>query len=137
MSIAAPSDRPVHPLPAHGAAARLAERWRLWRERRRWIGEMRDAAALGRLEGLLHDIGITHAELDFLIDGPADAGRQFEQLAAAEHVDLSGLAPEVLRDAMWKCIRCSCREPCKRWLESGIWDYEGDPRCPNAALLRQ
>lgn len=117
-------------------AAQLADRWRLWRQRRRWIAEMQQAAALGRLDDLLHDVGITHAELDALIDAPADAGRQFELLAEMEHADLRQFPPEVRREAEWACIRCDCRAACKRWLNRGVWDYQGDPRCPNAGLLR-
>jgi hypothetical protein len=37
---------------------------------------------------MLNDVGITRAELGVLIEAPADAGRQFETLAAAEQVDL-------------------------------------------------
>jgi uncharacterized protein YjiS (DUF1127 family) len=122
--------------PPRGVAARLAERFRWWRQRRRWIGEMANAATLGRPGEMLDDVGITRAELDFLIKAPADAGRQFETLAAAEQVDLRQLRPEVLREAMWTCARCECRAPCERWLRTGIWNYSGDPRCPNAALLR-
>jgi hypothetical protein len=122
--------------PMHGALARFAERWRLWRERRRWVGEIADAAALGRLDGMLDDLAVTRADLNVLMKGPADAGRQFVTLAEARHVDLCRIPPEALREASWKCIRCEIRAPCKRWLRTGTWDYDGDPRCPNAALLR-
>ena len=123
------------PQPPHSLAARIAERWRLWRQRRRWISELQQVAALGRLDDLLGDIGISHADLDQLIDRPADAGRQFEQLAAMEQVDLRQFPPEVLREAEWACLRCECRAPCKRWLRTGAWEHDGDSRCPNAALL--
>lgn len=121
---------------APGLAARLAERWRYWRERRRWVGEMTDAGALGHLDDILYDVGITRAELDVLIDGPADLGRQLETFAAMAQIDLRLLDPAVLREAMWKCTRCQCRVPCKRWLRTGIWRDGGDMRCPNAALFR-
>jgi uncharacterized protein YjiS (DUF1127 family) len=123
--------------PPRGVTARLAERFRWWRRRRRWIGEMANAAALGRPGGTLDDVGITRAELDFLIKAPLDAGRQFETLAAAVQADLRRLRPEVLREAMWVCARCASRVPCKRWLRTGTWNYSGDPRCPNAALLHR
>jgi uncharacterized protein YjiS (DUF1127 family) len=124
-------------LPSRGVAARLGERFRRWRQRRRWIGEMTNAAAFGRLDETLNDVGLTRAELGFLIKAPANAGRQFETLAAAEQVDLRQLRPEVLREAMWTCARCECRAPCERWLRTGVWKYSGDPRCPNAALLHR
>ena|ERR1051326_8602578 len=113
-----------------------AERFRSWRERRRWATELAAAAALGRLDSLLEDIAITRSELDALANGPADAGRQFEQWAAATHADLHQLDVAALREAFWVCARCACREPCKRWLRGQGWDANGDQRCPNAALLR-
>lgn len=125
------------PLSRAGIAARVAEYWRLWRQRRRWLAEMRNAAALGRLDEVLGDVGITRADLDYLAAAPADAGRQFEELAAIEHGDLRMLAPRVRREAGWTCLRCGSRAACKRWLHSGVWQRDGDPRCPNAALLRR
>lgn len=118
-----------------GFAARLAERWRLWREHRRWIAEMANAATLGNLDDTLHDVGITRAELDTLIDAAPDAGRQFEKLAEMAQIDLHHLDPAVLRGAMWVCSRCECKTPCKRWLETGVWRGGDDARCPNAALF--
>jgi uncharacterized protein YjiS (DUF1127 family) len=124
------------PPPARGFAARLTERLRGWRERRRWIGEMADAAALGRPGEVLNDVGITRAELGALTDGPADAGRQFETLAEMAQIDLHQFGPAVLREAMWVCARCASRAPCQRWLRTGVWRDGADMRCPNAALLR-
>ena len=131
-SVSAFSEAPVV---APGLTARIAERWRLWRHRRRWISEMRDAAALGRLDDLLQDVGMTRGELDLLIEVPLDAGQQFETLAEMEKVELSAIPPDELREAHWNCVRCDCREPCKRWLATGVWEHEGDSRCPNADLL--
>lgn len=123
------------PISSPGVAARLFKRWQLWRQRRRWIAEMTEAAALGRLDEILTDIGMTHADLKLLIDAPVDAGQQFEQLAEMEHGELTGLDPSQLREATLICARCECREPCKRWLRTGVWDGDGDQRCPNAALI--
>jgi uncharacterized protein YjiS (DUF1127 family) len=123
------------PLPKHGFAARLGERLRLWRQRRRWIAEMANAASLGSLDATLNDVGLTRAELGTLIEGPPDAGQQFETLAEMARIDLHQLDPAVLREAMWVCSRCECRTPCKRWLETGIWRGGADTRCPNAALF--
>ena len=123
--------------PLGGLRARVTERFRLWRERRRWIAGMANAAAAGRLDGVLHDVGITRADLDALADGPVDAGRPFERLAELERVDLRKVSPAVLREAEWVCTRCACREDCGRWLRTGVWDHAGDSRCPNAALLWQ
>lgn len=132
-----PADIAVSPpLPAHGFAGRIAEHYRLWRERRRWIGEMANAASLGRLDDVLNDVGLTRAELDLIAEGPVDAGRQFETLAGLAEADLPSFSPAVLREAMWKCTRCAHREACQRWLRTGEWHAGEDMRCPNAALFR-
>src|SRR5690242_1026939 len=73
---------------APGLLASLGEHYRLWRERRRWIGEMTNAAALGRIDDVLGDVGVSRAELDTLLEEPADAGRQFETLAEMADIDL-------------------------------------------------
>jgi len=129
-SLAAPELPPMRDL-----AGRLTERFRGWRRHRRWVGEMADAAALGRLDELLDDVAMSRADLRFLIDAPDDAGLQFEQFADMAQLDLRQISPEVLREARWVCARCEHRSPCKRWLREGVWDDAGDPRCPNAALL--
>jgi uncharacterized protein YjiS (DUF1127 family) len=116
--------------------ARVGERLRLWWERRRWIGEMRDASALGRFGDVLKDTGISRADLGEMIEAPADAGRQFEALAEVEGVDVRQFPPEVLHEAIRVCIRCAYRGPCKRWLATGVWAYGEEARCPNTALLR-
>ena len=118
-----------------GWAAELAGRWRLWRQKRRWIGEMKGAVALDGVEGVLHDIGITRAELDLVVDSPADAGTQFQQMAEMSGIDLQRIEAAALREAVLKCTSCERREPCKRWLRSGVWRDGVDMRCPNAALF--
>ncbi len=124
------------PVPPLHLAGRIAERLRLWRERRRWVHEMAAAATLSRLDDLLNDVELTRAELDRLIDGPSDAGRQLEALAAMAQVDLHDVDAATLREAGWTCAGCRLRSACKGWLRDGIWRGEGDTRCPNAALLR-
>ena len=123
------------PLPSRSLTARLTERWRGWRQRRRWIGEMAAAAQFGRLDDMLDDVALTRAELGVLIDAPADAGAQFETFAEMAQVDLHSLDPAVLREAHWVCTRCESRTPCKRWLRTGVWRDGADMRCPNAALF--
>lgn len=121
--------------PARGLAARVVEHVRLWRERRRWIGEMANAAAFGRLDAVLGDVGLNRTELNYLMDAPVDAGRQFEAFARMEGVDVTQLPPGTLREATRTCAHCRCRTACKRWLRTGVWQHDGDSRCPNAALL--
>lgn len=126
------------PVPPLHLAARLALRLRLWHERRRWMREMRAAAALSRLDDVLNDVELTRAELDQLVVGPPDAGRQLETLAEMAGVDLRRCDPAALREATWKCARCDYRAACKAWLRDGIWrGGGGDTRCPNAGLLLQ
>jgi uncharacterized protein YjiS (DUF1127 family) len=124
------------PVPSLHLAGRIAERVRLWRERRRWVREMASAATLTRLDDLLNDVELSRAELDQLIDGPPDAGRQLETLAAMAQVDLHSIDAAMLREASWKCARCRLHAACKVWLRDGSWRGDGDTRCPNAALLR-
>lgn len=121
--------------PARSLTGRVVEHVRLWRERRRWIGEMANAAAFGRLDDVLTDVGLNRAELGYLMDGPVDAGRQFEVFARMEGLDIHRLPTGVLREAVRTCAHCHCRTACKRWLRTGVWKHDGDSRCPNAALL--
>jgi len=60
----------------------------------------------------------------------------FETLAVMEGVAIRQLDPAVLREATENCARCACRKACRRWLRDGVFKFAGDPRCPNAALLR-
>ena len=61
----------------------------------------------------------------------------FETLAEMEGVDIRRPDPAALREAAAKCARCACRKACRRWLRTGAFNYAGDPRCPNATLLRR
>jgi len=96
---------------------------------------MRRAAALDGLDNVLDDIGISHAELDRMIKGPADLGTQFETMAEMAHTALSRVEPAARRQAVWVCVHCTRRVACKRWLRTGVWRDGSDMRCPNAALF--
>jgi hypothetical protein len=67
---------------------------------------------------------------------PCRVGQQFETLAKMLGSDIGQLDPVVLRDAAETCGRCACRKACRRWLRTGVFEYAGDSRCPNIALLR-
>ena len=67
---------------------------------------------------------------------PCRDGQQFETFAKMHGLDISQLDSTVLRDAAETCARCACRKACRQWLRTGVFEYAGDPRCPNAALLR-
>ena len=125
------------PVPSSGVVARYAERFRCWRRNRRFIAEMRKAAVLGRLDEVLTGLGLTGADLDELMKAPAEAGRQFEILARMAGIEPDRLRPEVLREALCTCTRCESGTACKRWLRTGVWRHDGDPRCPNVKLLRR
>lgn len=64
-------------------------------------------------------------------------GEQFEILARMHGVDVAQMDPVVFREAKDSCADCACRKACRNWLRTGIFEYSGDPRCPNTALLRQ
>ena len=67
----------------------------------------------------------------------ACADPPFETMAETAGIDTSELDPAVLREAREICARCACRKACRSWLQTGVFDYDGDPRCPNAALLHR
>lgn len=113
---------------------RLTERFRYWRERRRWITELRRASTACRLDELLADIGLDRARLDVLVNAPLDAGRQLDAMAAATGARLDQVPVQMLRDAEWTCTVCESRAACGHWLRTGEW-ARGDTRCPNAELL--
>jgi hypothetical protein len=117
-------------------AARCVEWFQAAHRRRRWRREMAKAAAFGGLDEILADLGMTRGELDELMSEPANIGLQFEKMARMLGTDCARLSPGAVHDAMQVCARCECRTACKRWLQTGVWRYDGDPRCPNAALLR-
>lgn len=124
------------PIPPGHFAAHCAERFRAWRRKRRWMREMAKAVALGRLDEILADVGMTRAELEELMTEPEAAGLQFEKMAAMLGIDSKQFPAGAVNSAVHACIRCECRAACKRWLRIGTWHYDGDPRCPNAGLLR-
>lgn len=116
--------------------ADLAQRFGYWRERRRWIAEMANVASLGRPGAILADIGLDRAQLDVLMTGPVDAGRQLDAMVAATGAELADVPPAALRDAEWTCTVCESRRACAHWLRSGEWTGGSDARCPNEALLQ-
>ena len=122
--------------PLFGFVAELMRRFGYWRERRRWIAEMAGVASLGRPGSILTDIGLNHAQLDVLMTGRVDAGRQLEAMAAGMGAALEHVSPAVLRDAEWTCTVCPKGPACAHWLRNGEWVGDGDQRCPNEPLLR-
>ena len=124
------------PIPPSRFAASCLARLRGWRRKRRWAREMANAAALGRLDEILADVGMTRTEWEELMTEPEPAGLQFESMTDMLGVRREKLPPAVVHDAMRVCGRCECQSACKRWLSTGRWAYDGDPRCPNAKLLR-
>jgi hypothetical protein len=63
------------------------------------------------------------------------AGKQFETFTQMQGVDPSRIDPAALQEAIDTCARCASRKACRQWLRTGVFAYDGDPRCPNAALL--
>jgi hypothetical protein len=64
------------------------------------------------------------------------SGKQFERFMQLQGVDREHLDPAALQKAAERCTRCACRKACRHWLRTGAFAYAGDPRCPNAGLLR-
>src|SRR6266702_156943 len=67
---------------------------------------------------------------------PCRRGREFATWAKMHGFDIGQLDPALLRAAVETCAHCSCRKARRRWLRTGVFEHAGDPRCPNAALLR-
>lgn len=63
-------------------------------------------------------------------------GRQFETFIEMQGIALDELDPAVRREAAERCASCASRKACRRWLRTGLFAYDGDPRCPNAGLMR-
>jgi len=63
-------------------------------------------------------------------------GQQFEVLAKLHGIDTRSMDATILSAAKKTCRSCACRKACRRWLRTGTFQYPGDPRCLNAALLR-
>ncbi len=63
------------------------------------------------------------------------ADRVFQVWAEMQGVDVNQLGPAVLYVAVERCRRYACRKACRRWVRTGVFQYAGDPRCPNAVLL--
>jgi hypothetical protein len=66
---------------------------------------------------------------------PCPAGKQFETYTQMQAVELNQLEPTAMKRAVETCTDCACRKACRQWLRTGVFNYAGDPRCPNAALL--
>lgn len=116
---------------------RVMERVHGWRRKQRWIGELKNAVQLGRLDDTLNNVGITRAELELIVNAPNDAGNEFGTFAELAHTAFGRLDPAARRQAAWVCIHCRRRIACKRWLRTGVWRGDGSEMlCPNAGLFR-
>ena len=60
---------------------------------------------------------------------------EFETFAKMTGFSVAQTDPATLRQAVEECTQCACRRACRRWLRTGTFNYSGDSRCPNAALL--
>ena len=60
---------------------------------------------------------------------------EFETLARMQGFDLTRVDPDTLNEARQRCTGCACRKACRHWLQTGVFNYSGDPRCLNAPLL--
>jgi hypothetical protein len=78
---------------------------------------------------------LTHADHTVRHKRPCSAGKQFEVSREMQGLSPNQSEPAALKQAAESCIHCACRKACRHWLRTGVFDYAGDPRCPNAALL--
>jgi len=78
---------------------------------------------------------MTHPDHTVRNKRPCPVGKQFEILREMQGLGPDRCEPAAQKLAAESCIHCACRKACRQWLRTGVFNYEGDPRCPNAALL--
>ena len=102
--------------------------------RRRLRRELAQLAAMGSLDAVLADIGLSRSQIDSLIAGCDGSGEQLEQMLRRLGIDAAQLPVDSLRDMTWTCTQCPDKAKCREWLASAEKpDYRSF--CPNAEQL--
>lgn len=86
-------------------------------------------------ERLLHDCGLSTAELPALMRHHPDVRHALERLLAAVGVERRALGAETLRDLGVACISCRGWRRCKRELARGTASATYPDFCPNAPRI--
>ena len=108
-----------------------------WLKRRRESAEL-DALDSDQRASVARDLGVSAAELDFLVRKSHDP-LQLPQMLAALGVDEAALQrakPAMMRDMLRVCSLCESVDACKFALDRGIVDVAYSHFCPNAETIK-
>ncbi len=107
-----------------------------WIARDRMRSELESLAAIGELDAVLAEAGLSRSDVPLLLAHDLDETAGLEQMAQR-----LGISPEKLaaaagpRDLQWRCLNCEARKPCDRWLADHASAEEAPRFCPNAEDL--
>lgn len=104
------------------------------RKRRELQRELAQLAAMGSLDAVLADIGLTRSQIEPLIAGCSGSKELLDQMLARLGIDAAQLPGETLRDMTWTCTTCPDKRKCREWMFS-IEETDFRAFCPNAAEL--
>lgn len=104
------------------------------RKRRQLEHEFEQLAAMGSLDAVLADIGLTRSQIEPLIAGSTGSRELLDQMLARLDIDAAQLPVESLREMTWTCTTCPDKHHCRRWM-SDIEETDFHAFCPNAAQL--
>lgn len=104
------------------------------RKTRQLKREVAQLAAMGSLDAVLGDVGLSRSQLGPVIAHGVQSGNQLDRMLARLGLDAAQLAPETRRDMTWTCLNCPDKRACRRWL-AGRDTYDFHSFCPNADEL--
>lgn len=107
-----------------------------WLKRRRDRAEL-DMLDVGEHERVAHDLGVSGAELDFLVRESHDPVELPRMLAALgiDEAALRRAQPALMRDMQRVCSVCGSLGECRNELELGTAGTTYAGFCPNAAAF--
>lgn len=104
------------------------------RKRRQLEREFEQLAAMGSLDAVLADIGLTRSQIEPLLAGSAGSRELLDRMLARLGIDVAQLPVESLREMTWTCTTCPDKHYCRRWMaDVDATDFHAF--CPNAAEL--
>ena len=93
--------------------------------------EIAQLAAMGSLDAVLADVGLTRSQIEPLIAGCAGSAELLDAMLAKLGIDPADLAIESLRDMTWNCTTCPDKGQCRESL-AGAEEADFHKFCPNA-----
>lgn len=104
------------------------------RKRRQLERELEQLAAMGALDAVLADMGLTRSQIEPLVAGSAGSKELLDQMLVRLGIDAAQLPVESLREMTWTCTTCPDKHYCRRWMaDLKATDYHAF--CPNAPRL--